>query len=101
MRLIISGDHADQLVIAEPFSVAGSEERFAVHRAIGLDVKEKGAWSATHVETGFRLASGDTIDDAIAACRLVWASKSPEQIAEARARAVAIRESRRSREVFQ
>lgn len=93
MRIIISGDVCEQEAIAEPFSIEGSDEQFAVHQALGADV-EKGLFTATHVATGFAIARGNTIDEAIEAARAAWASKTPEQIADGLIRARAIRTAR-------
>jgi hypothetical protein len=95
MRVVISGDLADVLVIAEPFEIEGSHEQFAVHRTFGSDdAEERGAWSATHVETGLRVAAGGTIDEAIEVARTLWASKTPEQIAAVLNRGASIRQAR-------
>jgi len=92
MRIVVTGDQHDEEVIAEPFEIEGSGEVFAVHPAIGGD--DRGAWSATHVDTGLSIARGDTIDEAIAAGRSAWNSKSPAEIAAAKARGAAIRAAR-------
>jgi hypothetical protein len=104
MRIVISGDLAEVLVIAEPFEIVGSDEQFAVHRTFGInDAEERGAWSATHVKTGLRIAAGETIDEAIDAARTLWASKTSEQIGVALARGEEMLRSRDElgREVLQ
>ena len=93
MRLMISGDVCDEEVIAEPFSVEGSNEKFAVHPAIGLDI-ERGKWVATHVDTGFAIGRGSTIDAAIEAGRAAWAAATPAQIVAAKTRAIAMLQAR-------
>ena len=81
MRIMLAGDHHDEEVIAEPFAIAGSEEQFAVHRALECDLDAgKPLWAATHVETGFAIARGDSIDETITSARMIWQSKTPEQI---------------------
>lgn len=95
MRIMITGDHHDEEVIAEPFAIAGSDEQFAVHRAIDCDIDDgKPAWSATHVATGFAVAHGDSIDETITRARMVWQSKTPQEIELAKARAILWRQSR-------
>ena len=85
MRITIEGNVGPCEVIAEPFSIEGSEESFAVHQTLPRQVIEMEAkpFTATHVDTGFAIARGDTIDEAIAAAKEVWASKTPEQISAA------------------
>jgi hypothetical protein len=95
MRIKLAGNVHDQETIAEPFSIDGSSETFAVHRALDADVEAgKEPWAATHVETGFLIARGDSIDAAISNARQVWLSKSPEDIQEAKARAELVRGAR-------
>jgi hypothetical protein len=79
MRIYISCETADVLVIAEPFAIEGSSESFGVHRAFG-EKSEWEHWTATHAETGFRVAGGDTLDEAVDMARRTWTSKKPEQI---------------------
>jgi len=104
MRLTISGYRAVVLVIAEPFEIEGSEEKFAVHRTYGDEqILWYGEWTATHVETGFRVGAGATCDDAIAAARRNWAERTPQQLEDALRFARITREARTSqgREVLQ
>jgi hypothetical protein len=79
MRLTITGLLSDREVIAEPFDIDGSAEKFAVHAALGPDRAERGQFAATHIETGFAIAFGDTVDEAIEAGRAAWLSKAPEE----------------------
>jgi len=94
MRLLIQGDKYAETVIAEPFTIEGSSEQFAVHRAIRADLL-KGEWSATHVESGFSIGRGDTLEEAVENARTQWLAKTPGEIAEARARAHEINAARR------
>jgi hypothetical protein len=88
MRIMIAGDIRDEEVIAEPFEIEGSSDQFAVHRAIQADVEAgKGPWTATHVGTGFAIARGYSVDEAIEKARAAWKSKTPEQIEQAKASA--------------
>ena len=88
MRIILTGDHHDEEVIAEPFAIAGSGEQFAVHRALDSDLDAgQPLWTATHVETGFAIARGHSIDETITRARMTWQSKTPEQIEQAKSTA--------------
>ena len=92
MRIAVvtmSGRVAPEEVIAEPFEIEGSGESFAVHRSIGFDWGDGPRWSATHVQTGLSVARGETIDATIEAARLAWSSRTPEEIAEVKARRAA------------
>lgn len=81
MRIIIVANDRNEEVIAEPFEIEGSSEKFAVHRALRAD-QYRGDYVATHVETSFAVSRADTIDGAIAAARRNWLAATPEQIAE-------------------
>jgi len=94
MRITVSGTQCEEEVIAEPFTIDGTGENFAVHRAIGTDAIDKGLFAATHVDTGFAIARGDTIDETIAAARNAWLSKTPAEIEAALTQARAIRTAR-------
>jgi hypothetical protein len=84
MRFLIATNKHREEVIGEPFVIDQvPDEVFAVHRT---HIGENGFlpyWTVTHVETGFAAAHGDTIDFAIQQAREKFASKTPEQIAEA------------------
>lgn len=84
MRLIARIGDDSQEVIGEAFSIEGSDEKFAVHPAVGLD---RGEFAATHLGTGLRIALADKPDEAIALGRAAWRSRTPAQIAERIARA--------------
>jgi len=81
MRIYLSCNNADVLVIAEPFVIEGSGENFGVHRAFGEKAMSED-WTASHAETGFRVAGGETLDVAIAEARRIWCSKTPEEIVQ-------------------
>lgn len=93
MRFHIFGDKHDEEVIGEPFAIAGTTDQFAVHATILAD-SWSSPWTATHVESGFFIARGDTIDGAIAAARVRWSAAPPEKIAEAKAKAAEARAAR-------
>jgi len=99
MRIIVSSKDGDIAVTAEPFAIDFCNERFAVHQAIEYDADSPFAWSATHVDTGFRIGSGATVADAISNARWRWASMSVEEQVAALTRARAIRASRRRKAV--
>lgn len=88
MRMIICGSMEDREVIGLPFEIEGSTEKFAVHASLS---GSKGEWSATHIETGFAFAHGDTIDETIAKARQRWAGGTPDQHQEAIERAHKLR----------
>jgi hypothetical protein len=91
MRIIVAGDLGDEEVIADAVDISGCGEKFAVHRAIGTN--PRGKFSVTHVDTGFAIAHADTIDDAIAAARDIWESKTPQERTSALAYAIAARQA--------
>lgn len=80
MRFKLSCEREDIEVIGEEFLIEGTAEKFAVHASVPDCPFD---WSATHVETGLRIAVGDTIDDTIASAREKWNEKTPEQIENA------------------
>lgn len=94
MRMLASGDLFDEEVIAEPFEMPGSTQQFAVHQALGFDEGSRGRFAASHVETGFAIAFGETPEAAIEAARKKWASKSIEERNAALERARGIRTAR-------
>jgi len=102
MRIYASCDFADVLVIAEPFAIEASGERFGVHRAIGTN-QDREEWTASHAETGFRVGGGDTLDQAIEAARRNWTSRTPGQIEDVLSVARSVRQARatQNREVLQ
>jgi hypothetical protein len=89
MRITIEGNICALEVIAEQFSIEGSDEVFAVHQTMAGQIIDGGlpAFTACHVGTGFAIARGHTIDEAIENGRHVWLSKTPEEISSAISRA--------------
>ena len=84
MRITIRGITGPMEVVAEQFSITGCGEGFAVHMtAPGNFARGDKDFSATHIDTGLRIAQGDTLDDCITAARIIWQSKTPEEIADA------------------
>lgn len=92
IRFEILGNYGLELVIGEQFAIDGSEEVFAVHRATYFERRDLGfEWSATHTQTGLRIAKGNDIDTVITDARSVWASKTPEELQAALAKGRAAR----------
>ena len=79
MRIVVTGDSYLEEVEAESFEIEGSSEKFAVHPAITCDVLPRGAWTATHIETGLSVGRGATRDAAITSARAAWAAATPAQ----------------------
>lgn len=92
MRIMISRQRQDSEVIAEQFSIAGSDHAFGVHHTT-IENIDRGdfEFSATHVATGMRIAQGKTIDACITAARLAWQSKTPEELEASIAKAMALK----------
>lgn len=98
-RLIVAGTIIDREVICESFTIDGCDDEFAAHESIDAD-RDNHRWTATHVETGFAVGRGDTIEDAIKTARERWTSKTPEEIAAAKARAYKIKAARDTDALF-
>ena len=81
MRLIIVAVDYNEEVIAEPFTIPGSTETFAVHCALRADAY-RSRWVATHIGTSHAVARADTIDGAIEEARATWLAATPEEIAD-------------------
>jgi hypothetical protein len=84
VRFFISGDVCREEVIGDPVEIEQApNEVFAVHRVhVGADPRGP-LWAVSHVETGMRIAGGDSIDFAIRLAREAFARKTPEEIAKA------------------
>jgi hypothetical protein len=85
MRVRISGDLSDVIVIGEEFIISGHKDVFAVHPTQAWEQLQDPTklFAATHVETGARFYVGRDIDEVITEARKRWLSKSPEELAEA------------------
>lgn len=101
MRFFLAGTAAAVEVIGEVVSLpnAGGEV-FAVHHAVipGVtddDDDDAPLFAVSHVETGFRVASGFSIDEAIEAAGARLQSKTPEEIQERLAHARTVLAKRR------
>lgn len=96
MRVRISVDLCDVIVIGEEFIIPGFKDVFAVHPTQAWEQLEDPTklFAATHVETGARFYVGKDIDEVIEGARRRWLSKSPEQLAEALSKMRAIRAER-------
>lgn len=77
MRARIVGTKVFFEVIAEEFSIDGTDEKFIVHMTIDYLRKP---FVATHLETSQIVGEGDTIDGAIDNARMRWSAASPEDI---------------------
>ncbi|BEU21608.1 hypothetical protein [Paraburkholderia sp. 22B1P] len=84
MRFFITGDKAREEVIGEEVVIEQApNEKFAVHRGhVGAPDSEP-IFAVTHVDTGLRVAGGDSIDFAIELARRTFASKTAEEIERA------------------
>jgi len=80
VRFMLTGSHHDvEMLGAAVVIPAASTERFAVHPNVHRDMKET-PYTVTHIESGFRLGGGRTIDDAILAAVTNAAKYSKEQL---------------------
>jgi len=81
MRIKISLEGHMWEIPAEQFSIDGSDEIFAVHTTAPLQIIQghQPPLSASHAETGFRIASGNTIEEAIENARDIWTGKTPKE----------------------
>lgn len=85
MRITITGPTGPMEIVAERFGIAGTgADEFAVHSTApgNLERGDK-IFSATHIGSGLRIAQGDTLDDCITAARMIWQSKTPQEIEDA------------------
>lgn len=73
-------------VPALEFDIPGSGHRFAVHRNFDITPDE---YAVTHIDTGFRVGAGETMEEAAQVAMERWASKTPQQIEYALLRAKA------------
>ena len=83
MRFLVSCKDYREEVIGEPVAIDQVPgEIFAVHRTNIGAPSTMPYWTVTHVETGFAVSHGDTIDFAIQQARDRFAAATPEVIAE-------------------
>ena len=95
MRITITGETGPMEVVAEKFGIAGAGNEFAVHTTMAGNLEHGDKqFSATHIATGMRIAQGDTLDSCITAARMVWQSKTPEELKAAISRAMALKNER-------
>jgi hypothetical protein len=97
MRLVVTGNGGDRVVDAALIDIGAGAEQFAAHRSIDPGLNGAGAWSVSHVATGFRLASGDTAAAALDTASAIWRSKTSEEHARAFAHAQEIRTGRQNK----
>ena len=80
VRFVLTGSHHDVEMLGAAIVVpSASTERFAVHVNVHSDSKET-PYTVTHVESGFRLGGGKTIDAAILAAITNASKYSKEQL---------------------
>jgi len=80
VRFVVTGSHHDVEMIGAAVCIpSASTERFAVHVNVHSDMKER-PYTVTHVESGFRLGGGSTIDAAIIAAVANASRYSKEQL---------------------
>jgi hypothetical protein len=92
MRLTVAGDFCNEEMVAQAVSISTDGERFAVHPAIGIS--PKGAYTVSHVDTGFAIAHGTTVNDAIEMARKTWEKATPGERIAAKTRAIAVLQAR-------
>jgi hypothetical protein len=92
MKIIVTTKDGDRIVEAAEINIGADGERFAAHRS---DPAIDGFfWTVTHISTGFRLAGGFCVQEAIEKARVEWAAKTPGQRAAALDRARSVRMGR-------
>lgn len=92
MRFFLNGTRHKVEVIGEEVELPNAAgEKFAVHHAaiaaVGEPIDDRKNFAVSHIETGFRAASGDSIDEAIDNARRIFTEKGEEKIKAAIARA--------------
>jgi hypothetical protein len=93
MKIIVTTAAGDRAVEAAEINIGSGNERFAAHRSVDPAI-DGFAWAVTHISTGFRLAGGFCVQEAIEKARVEWAAKTPGQRATALDHAHSIRASR-------
>jgi hypothetical protein len=93
MKIIVTTKDGDRAVEAAEINIGSGDERFAAHRSV--DQSPGGfAWAVTHISTGFRLAGGFCVQEAIEKARVEWSVKTPGQRAAALDHAHSVRMDR-------
>jgi hypothetical protein len=83
MRFLVSCKEYREEVIGEPVTIDQvPDEAFAVHRTNIGSPSTMPYWTVTHVDTGFAVSHGDTIDFAIQQARDRFEAAGPDVIAE-------------------
>jgi hypothetical protein len=93
MKIIVTTKDGERAVEAAEINIGSGDERFAAHRSVD-SVIDGFAWAVTHISTGFRLAGGFCVQEAIEKARVEWVAKTPGQRAAALEHARSIRASR-------
>lgn len=83
-RYIVKALVRDEEVIGEEFKIDGTDAVFIVHRSLD---DTRGNYTSTHLDTGFSIGWGESIDDAIVDGAERWLEQSPEKLAAFIARA--------------
>jgi len=97
MRLVVCGKGDDRVVDAALVDIGSGAEQFAAHKSIDAGMNGAGAWSVSHVTSGFRIASGDTAAQALDSATTRWKSKTSDEHARAFAHAMDIRAARQNK----
>lgn len=102
MRFLVACKEYREEVIGEPITIDQvPDEAFAVHRTNIGAPSTMPYWTVSHVETGFAVSHGDTIDFAIQQARDRFAAAGPEVIAERFEKARAMQQENQSKPVMQ
>lgn len=83
-RYIVKAKVRDEEVIGEEFKIDGEDAVFIVHRSLD---DTRGNFTSTHVDTGFAIGWGESINEAIMHGTKRWLEQSPEKLAASIARA--------------
>jgi hypothetical protein len=97
MRLVVCGKTGDRVVDAALVDIGSDSEQFAAHRSIDPGMNGAGAWSVSHVASGFRIATGGSAAEALEAACAKWKSTTSEEHARAFAHALDIRVARQNK----
>jgi len=93
MRFIVTGHRVDHEMIGELVEIPQAPgEVFAVHPNVFKDMKEA-PFSVTHVDSGFRIGKGTSIQGAIHHALNTALDNGPEKLAAALDLAISLRNS--------